>query len=169
MLTACGTPNYVAPEVLDGKGYDGKAADTWSIGVIIFVFLAGRLPFDAPVVAKLFKKIARADYTCPEFFSASAQDLISHILVPDPTKRFTLAEIMNHPWFTEGIVSEPPAEVCYATCFVQLVDTSVSSQLCVRLVGNRIENSNLRSRYCSGCERKCRHSKKQTFNKPIGC
>ena len=111
MLTACGTPNYVAPEVLDGKGYDGKAADTWSIGVIIFVFLAGRLPFDAPVVAKLFKKISRADYTFPNFFSAGARDLISHILVVDPTKRFKLAQIMEHSWFNEG-VSEPPTEVC---------------------------------------------------------
>ena len=85
--TTCGTPNYVAPEVLADKGYDGKTADTWSIGVILYVLLAGFLPFDEPTMVSLFKKIQSGDFSFPTWFSAGARDLIGSILVVDPTQR----------------------------------------------------------------------------------
>ena len=106
--TTCGTPNYVAPEVLADKGYDGKTADTWSIGVILYVLLAGFLPFDEPTMVSLFKKIQSGDYSFPTWFTASARDLISHILVVDPEHRFDLAQISEHPWFNLGYESEIP-------------------------------------------------------------
>lgn len=99
--TTCGTPNYVAPEVLADKGYDGAAADTWSIGVILYVFLAGFLPFDEPTMSALFRKIQKADYSFPSWFSNEVKALLEKILVVEPERRMTLEDIMKDPWFGE--------------------------------------------------------------------
>eukprot|EP00735_Rhodelphis_limneticus_P014150 TRINITY_DN814_c0_g1::TRINITY_DN814_c0_g1_i1::g.25335::m.25335 TRINITY_DN814_c0_g1::TRINITY_DN814_c0_g1_i1::g.25335 ORF type:complete len:379 (-),score=92.84,sp/Q6X4A2/CIPKV_ORYSJ/45.28/8e-99,Pkinase/PF00069.20/1.1e-58,Pkinase_Tyr/PF07714.12/5e-28,NAF/PF03822.9/2.1e-07,Kinase-like/PF14531.1/5.8e-06,Kdo/PF06293.9/0.0012,APH/PF01636.18/0.039,APH/PF01636.18/1.4e+03,Choline_kinase/PF01633.15/0.15 TRINITY_DN814_c0_g1_i1:527-1663(-) len=128
--TTCGTPNYVAPEVLSDKGYDGKAADVWSCGVILYVLLAGFLPFDEMSVTALFKKISRADYTFPKWFSDGAKNLIAHILVADPAKRLTTAQIIRHPWFTEGgsaVLQEPVAMVAPSTDEVFQETAEISS------------------------------------------
>jgi serine/threonine protein kinase len=100
--TTCGTPNYVAPEVLGKDGYDGKKADVWSVGVILYVLLAGYLPFDENTMAALFSKIKSADYEFPDWFSPEARDLIAMILVPDPHKRPRISDIKNHPWMMKG-------------------------------------------------------------------
>ena len=106
--TTCGTPNYVAPEVLADKGYDGYKADTWSCGVILYVLLVGYLPFDQPTMALLFKTIARADFEFPEWVVGDAKDLIGRLLTADPAKRITLEEAMAHPWLQgEGGVKAP--------------------------------------------------------------
>ncbi|XP_057992052.1 CBL-interacting protein kinase 23-like [Hevea brasiliensis] len=82
--TTCGTPNYVAPEVINNKGYDGAKADLWSCGVILFVLMAGYLPFEESNLMALYKKIFKADFTCPPWFSSSAKKLIKRILDPNP-------------------------------------------------------------------------------------
>ncbi|XP_052876712.1 CBL-interacting serine/threonine-protein kinase 9-like [Gossypium arboreum] len=82
--TACGTPNYVAPEVLKDKGYDGTSSDIWSCGVILFVLMAGYLPFDEPSLIGLFKKIWEASFSCPSWFLSGARNLIKRILDPNP-------------------------------------------------------------------------------------
>ena len=97
--TTCGTPNYVAPEVLADKGYDGAQADTWSIGVILFVFLAGYLPFDEATMSALFRKIQKAEFAYPSWFQDDAKDLISKILVVDPKQRLSIPQIKQHPWW----------------------------------------------------------------------
>ncbi|KAK1262094.1 CBL-interacting protein kinase 9 [Acorus gramineus] len=104
--TACGTPNYVAPEVLSAKGYDGAKADIWSCGVILFVLMAGYLPFDDSNIMTLYKKIYKADFTCPSWFSSGAKKLITHILEPNPLKRITIPEILQNEWFLKGY--KPP-------------------------------------------------------------
>ena len=105
--TTCGTPNYVAPEVLADKGYDGAAADTWSIGVILYVFLAGFLPFDEPTMSALFRKIQKADFSYPSWFSDDVKSLLNKILVVNPKERITLEEVMQDPWYMRGDSKNP--------------------------------------------------------------
>ncbi|XP_057550846.1 CBL-interacting serine/threonine-protein kinase 24-like isoform X1 [Amaranthus tricolor] len=97
--TTCGTPNYVAPEVLNGQGYDGAAADIWSCGVILYVLLAGFLPFEEITLATLYQKINSAAFSCPFWFSPDAKSLIERLLDPNPKTRITIEEIRNDPWF----------------------------------------------------------------------
>ncbi|KAK6919913.1 NAF domain [Dillenia turbinata] len=104
--TACGTPNYVAPEVLMDKGYDGSAADLWSCGVILFVLMAGYLPFDEANLMALYKKILAANFACPPWFSSGAKKLIKRILDPNPLTRISIAEVLEDPWFKKGY--KPP-------------------------------------------------------------
>lgn len=93
--TTCGTPNYVAPEVLADRGYDGASADTWSIGVILYVFLAGFLPFDEPTMAALFRKIQKADFTYPTWFAEDVKDLLNNILVVKPKQRWSITQVCS--------------------------------------------------------------------------
>lgn len=97
--TTCGTPNYVAPEVLNDKGYDGRAADVWSAGVILYVLLAGFLPFDEPHMSALFRKIQKAEFTYPSWFTPPVRALLDRILIPDPARRATISDLEKDPWF----------------------------------------------------------------------
>lgn len=106
LKTTCGTPNYVAPEVLREEGYEGFKADIWSIGVILFVMLAGYLPFDDNDVEVLFKKIESGKLNYPPFFSKGAKSLLQSMLMVDPEKRASLTDIKRHPWFKVGF-TEP--------------------------------------------------------------
>ncbi|XP_021776482.1 CBL-interacting protein kinase 32-like [Chenopodium quinoa] len=97
--TTCGTPNYVAPEVLNDLGYDGATADVWSCGVILFVLLAGYLPFDDSNLMNLYNKISVAEFTCPPWMSFSMRKFITRILDPNPMTRITIPEILEDEWF----------------------------------------------------------------------
>lgn len=99
--TTCGTPNYVAPEVLSDQGYDGKKADVWSIGVILYVLLAGFLPFDESTIANLFNKIKKAEFTYPSWFSNDVKSVIDSMLVADPKQRVSLTQLKENPWLKE--------------------------------------------------------------------
>lgn len=102
--TTCGTPNYVAPEVLSHKGYDGALADVWSCGVILYVLMAGFLPFDEDDLTSLYRKINEADFSCPTWFSPGAKSLISRILDPDPQTRIKVSGIREDDWFRKNYV-----------------------------------------------------------------
>lgn len=104
--TVCGTPAYAAPEVLCRKGYDGAKADVWSCGVVLFVLLAGYLPFHDSNLMEMYKKIGKAQYKCPNWFSHEARRLLSQILNPNPNKRISIARIMQNRWFRKGFNSQ---------------------------------------------------------------
>jgi len=100
--TACGTPAYVAPEVLLKCGYDGAKADIWSCGVILFVLLAGYLPFNDTSLVLLYRKITQSNYKCPPWFSIDARKLLARLLDPNPRTRITMSKLTAHPWFQKG-------------------------------------------------------------------
>lgn len=99
LKTSCGSPNYAAPEVIAGRLYSGPEVDVWSCGVILYVMLCGRLPFDDDYVPSLFVKISKGIYSLPSHLSPEAKSLLSSMLVVDPMKRITIPDIMQLPWF----------------------------------------------------------------------
>ncbi|KAM0009848.1 putative protein kinase CAMK-CAMKL-CHK1 family [Helianthus debilis subsp. tardiflorus] len=100
--TTCGTPAYVAPEIIGKKGYDGAKADIWSCGVILYVLLAGFLPFQDENIVAMYRKIYRGDFKCPPWFSSDARRLITKMLDPNPSTRITISKIMESPWFKKS-------------------------------------------------------------------
>jgi len=103
MTTTCGTPGYVAPEVLEqNAGGYGPEVDCWSIGVILYILLCGFPPFYDESNAVLFQMIKKGQYTMPSPYwddiSAPAKDLVSKLLTVDPKKRATTADVLKHPW-----------------------------------------------------------------------
>lgn len=100
--TSCGTPNYAAPEVINHKGYDGAKADLWSCGVILFVLMAGYLPFDDSNLIYLYRKIEKADFRFPPWFSSGARKMIIQILNPNPDQRIIAQQIQQDSWFKKG-------------------------------------------------------------------
>ncbi|XP_010937988.1 CBL-interacting protein kinase 18 [Elaeis guineensis] len=101
--TTCGTPAYVAPEVIGRKGYDGAKADIWSCGVILFVLMAGYLPFHDPNLMEMYRKIGKAEFKCPNWFPSDVRRLLLRILDPNPSTRISIAKIKENPWFRRGL------------------------------------------------------------------
>ncbi|XP_018467371.2 LOW QUALITY PROTEIN: CBL-interacting serine/threonine-protein kinase 6 [Raphanus sativus] len=118
--TTCGTPAYVAPEVILKKGYDGAKADLWSCGVILFVLLAGYLPFQDDNLVNMYRKIYRGDFKCPGWLSSDARKLVTKLLDPNPNTRITIDKVMDSAWFKKhsarsknepGVVGEAKEEI----------------------------------------------------------
>jgi len=108
LMAIAGTPNYIAPEIIAGRGYDGFMADIWSAGVCLYGILAGYLPFDTGKdIKKLFKVISQGDVSYPERFSDDAVDLLTGIFKVNPNERFTLRECIEHPWTNDGYEIDP--------------------------------------------------------------
>ena len=102
--TVCGTPNYIAPEILEGKTGHSYEVDVWSLGVIMYTLIIGKPPFETNNVKETYKRIKMGNYSFPEnaVISDPAKDLIQSILVLDPYKRPKLEEILNHDFFHIG-------------------------------------------------------------------
>jgi 5'-AMP-activated protein kinase, catalytic alpha subunit len=107
LKTNCGSPHYCAPEVWNGSqnGYDGAKSDAFSVGVILFVLLAGGQPFYDENEERLLQKVNRCHVNYPSWFSADAKDLLSKLLVRDPRKRWSLPMVKRHIWYTTGRLS----------------------------------------------------------------
>jgi calcium/calmodulin-dependent protein kinase I len=103
--TACGTPGYVAPEIITGKVY-GKPVDIWSLGIIIYILLCGYPPFYHKNQAQLFRLIREGKYEFDSPYwdpiSKNAKDLVRACLTVDPAKRITMDGVLKHPWVAES-------------------------------------------------------------------
>ncbi|KAB2599208.1 CBL-interacting serine/threonine-protein kinase 1-like [Pyrus ussuriensis x Pyrus communis] len=108
--TTCGSPNYVAPEVLANKGYDGATSDIWSCGVILYVILTGFLPFDDRNLAVLYQKIIKGEALIPKWLSPGAKNLIKRIFDPNPATRITMTGIKSDEWFKQDYSPVNPDE-----------------------------------------------------------
>uniref|UniRef100_H2YPM8 non-specific serine/threonine protein kinase n=1 Tax=Ciona savignyi TaxID=51511 RepID=H2YPM8_CIOSA len=103
--TSCGSPHYACPEVIRGEKYDGRTADVWSCGVILFALLVGALPFDDDNLRHLLEKVKRGVYHIPHFISPDAQNLLRGMIEVKPEKRLTLQAVLSHKWMTAGDVN----------------------------------------------------------------
>ncbi|OMJ90967.1 hypothetical protein SteCoe_6533 [Stentor coeruleus] len=97
----CGTPAYLAPEIIADRGYDPFYVDIWSMGVLLYAILTGTVPFRAKTLPELHKLILRCKYDMPDCLSLKAQDLIRRMLNPIPHMRISLEEMKIHPWLNE--------------------------------------------------------------------
>jgi len=110
--TSCGTPDYVAPEVITAEGSYDKSVDMWSCGVITYVLLCGFSPFLSSTQTGLFEKIIKCEYDFPDpewtNISEEAKDFIRHLLVKDPQQRWTAKQCKDHPWLSGAFGSSKP-------------------------------------------------------------
>ena len=97
--TACGSPCYAAPEMLERKKYRGITVDIWSSGVVLFSMLCGYLPFQDQNNTNLYKKIKQGLYEIPDFLSKNSKSFLTNVLNIDPDKRFTIQDMRNHIWW----------------------------------------------------------------------
>ena len=97
----CGTPSYMAPEIVNKIPYKGKPADIWALGVILYKMLTGFFPFKASTESELYAQISRVRYNALRIDSKLAADLLRGILVTDPCKRLKASEILKHQWFCD--------------------------------------------------------------------
>ncbi|EGW13788.1 Serine/threonine-protein kinase SIK1 [Cricetulus griseus] len=98
LSTWCGSPPYAAPEVFEGKEYEGPQLDIWSLGVVLYVLVCGSLPFDGPTLPTLRQRVLEGQFRIPFFMSQDCETLIRRMLVVDPAKRITIAQIRQHRW-----------------------------------------------------------------------
>ncbi|XP_008069168.1 serine/threonine-protein kinase SIK1 [Carlito syrichta] len=98
LSTWCGSPPYAAPEVFEGKEYEGPQLDIWSLGVVLYVLVCGSLPFDGPNLPTLRQRVLEGRFRIPFFMSQDCENLIRRMLVVDPAKRISIAQIRQHRW-----------------------------------------------------------------------
>uniref|UniRef100_A0A4W6CRA1 BR serine/threonine kinase 2 n=1 Tax=Lates calcarifer TaxID=8187 RepID=A0A4W6CRA1_LATCA len=107
--TSCGSPHYACPEVIRGEKYDGRKADAWSCGVILFALLVGALPFDDDNLRNLLEKVKLGVFHMPHFIPPDCQNLLRGMIEVDASKRLTLEQIQKHTWYLAG-KNEPEPE-----------------------------------------------------------
>ncbi|GAU95098.1 hypothetical protein RvY_06775 [Ramazzottius varieornatus] len=119
--TSCGSPHYASPEVIRGERYDGRKADVWSCGVILYALLVGALPFDDDNLRNLLEKVKKGVFHIPHFVPPECQNLLRGMVEVDPNKRLTISTINRHPWVCAGGKGELELELPV----VQVVQTHI--------------------------------------------
>jgi len=104
--TFCGSPPYAAPELFQGKKYDGPEVDVWSLGVILYTLVSGSLPFDGSTLRELRERVLRGKYRIPFYMSTDCENLLKKFLVLNPARRASLEVIMKDKWMNMGYEEE---------------------------------------------------------------
>ncbi|KAL1842251.1 hypothetical protein VTJ49DRAFT_5729 [Mycothermus thermophilus] len=107
LKTYCGSLYFAAPELLQARPYTGPEVDVWSFGVVLFVLVCGKVPFDDQYMPALHQKIKKGVVDYPPWLTSECKHLISRMLVTDPKQRATMHEVMNHPWMLKGYNGPP--------------------------------------------------------------
>ncbi|XP_073249313.1 MAP/microtubule affinity-regulating kinase 3-like isoform X5 [Porites lutea] len=113
--TFCGSPPYAAPELFQGKKYDGPEVDVWSLGVILYTLVSGSLPFDGQNLKELRERVLRGKYRIPFYMSTDCENLLKRFLVLNPTKRSRLEQIMSDKWMNLGYDNQDLKPYCEPT------------------------------------------------------
>ena len=131
----CGTPSYIAPEILQEEGYEGFPVDVWSSGIALYAMLCGRLPFKGKSMSELKRCILRGRYPCPEHLSTEAQQLIASMLTLEPRSRATVRSVLAHP-FLQGLHSRAREIYGHLLCPKPLEDGKVEG--CADILRNDV-------------------------------
>ncbi|XP_069557087.1 serine/threonine-protein kinase SIK3 homolog isoform X3 [Brachyistius frenatus] len=102
LKTWCGSPPYAAPELFEGKEYDGPKVDIWSLGVVLYVLVCGALPFDGSTLQHLRARVLSGKFRIPFFMSTDCEYLIRHMLVLEPSRRLSMEQICKNKWMRQG-------------------------------------------------------------------
>ena len=124
--TVCGTPNYIAPEILNNLGHSFEV-DMWSIGCILYTLLVGKPPFETKTLEDTYKRIKDCNYTIPSQFPRAAENLIVWLLQIDPSKRPNVTQCLEHEWFSGWTpTSLPPSVLISAPRFTNVEDSKIT-------------------------------------------
>ncbi|XP_077375463.1 serine/threonine-protein kinase BRSK2-like isoform X6 [Festucalex cinctus] len=122
--TSCGSPHYACPEVIRGEKYDGRKADAWSCGVILFALLVGALPFDDDNLRNLLEKVKLGVFHMPHFIPPECQNLLQGMIEVDASKRLTLEQIQKHTWYLAGKNEPEPEQPVPRKVAIRMLATS---------------------------------------------
>uniref|UniRef100_T1KGC2 non-specific serine/threonine protein kinase n=1 Tax=Tetranychus urticae TaxID=32264 RepID=T1KGC2_TETUR len=110
LTTWCGSPPYAAPELFEGRFYNGPKADIWSLGVVLYVLVCGALPFDGHTLQSLRSRVLVGKFRIPYFMSRECENLIRHMLIVEPEKRYSMQQIKNHKWIKPHLPQPQPQQ-----------------------------------------------------------
>jgi serine/threonine protein kinase len=147
----CGTPSYMAPEIVRRVEYEGKPVDIWSLGILLYALLCGCFPFRAKAYPDLYRRIARGTFTIPDELSPAVKDLLRQLLTVDPDQRITSAQVLKHPWLASQVpiqnqnverlrqemtilISEKPQDDVDEHVLVEMVQFGLSKEEILRLI-----------------------------------
>ncbi|XP_062864490.1 maternal embryonic leucine zipper kinase-like [Trichomycterus rosablanca] len=128
LIEGCGTPPYLAPEIIDAQPYLGAEADVWSLGVVLYVMLCGYLPFDGDNFVELHEQITKGHFDTPDWLSPGSVLLIKEMLQVDPERRIKVEHLLDHEWVMKGYSS--PVE-WHSTCPLDHLDEESITDMAV--------------------------------------
>lgn len=148
LSTQCGSPAYLSPEIVKGHSYTA-ASDYWSVGVMLFAMIVGKLPFQDETIKGIMNKIVNSNPTYPPFVSECLVDLLSKLLAKEPEKRITIDKIKEHPWCGCNELSRINQISHDFTISSNLEEIVLDKEIISFMQSNRIDTTNLSYNLCS--------------------